>query len=133
MARRQWADYFDQQGVQYAFFSAANAAALQQARREALAEPLDDSPSDSTPTEELADNVNESSGPKPSHEVEGHELGEGNHIPESDDSSSEASLHDGHPLISDEDSPDVNDPRARVLSVLELEQLFINAAPHLSG
>ena len=35
--RRQWADYFDSQGIQYAFFSAANATALQQARRDALA------------------------------------------------------------------------------------------------
>ncbi len=30
--RRYWADYFDAQGIQYAFFSAANAAAIQLAR-----------------------------------------------------------------------------------------------------
>ncbi|SAM58915.1 probable LSG1-Large-Subunit GTPase involved in 60S ribosomal subunit biogenesis [Ustilago bromivora] len=32
--RRYWADYFDAQGIQYAFFSAANAAAIQLARAE---------------------------------------------------------------------------------------------------
>lgn len=32
--RRHWADYFDAQGIQYAFFSAANAAAIQLARAE---------------------------------------------------------------------------------------------------
>ena len=32
--RRYWADYFDAQGIQYAFFSATNAAAIQLARAE---------------------------------------------------------------------------------------------------
>ena len=37
LCRRQWADYFDSQNIRYAFFSAANATAIQQARRDALA------------------------------------------------------------------------------------------------
>ena len=54
--RRYWADYFDAQGIQYAFFSAANAAAIQLARAEEeerlrlealkLAEPRDDDDDD---------------------------------------------------------------------------------------
>jgi len=35
-SRRLWADYFDTQGVCYAFYSAANAVALQEAKREAV-------------------------------------------------------------------------------------------------
>ncbi|KIS72337.1 putative 60S ribosomal biogenesis GTPase subunit [Mycosarcoma maydis] len=54
--RKYWADYFDAQGIQYAFFSAANAAAIQLARAEEeerlrleqlkLAEPQDDDDDD---------------------------------------------------------------------------------------
>lgn len=35
--------------------------------------------------------------------------------------------------VNDEDTEDGRDPRARVLSVLELEDLFMRAAPNLSG
>jgi large subunit GTPase 1 len=35
-------------------------------------------------------------------------------------------------LSGEEDTPDAKDPRAKVLSVLELEDLFVKAAPNLS-
>lgn len=37
------------------------------------------------------------------------------------------------PLVVEEDTEDGRDPRARVLSVLELEDLFIRVAPNLNG
>ena len=38
-----------------------------------------------------------------------------------------------HYFSAEEDTPDGQDPRARVLSVLELEDLFLRTAPDLSG
>ena len=47
---------------------------------------------------------------------------------------SDYSDNDGHVFsLNDEDTEDGRDPRARVLSVLELEDLFMRAAPDLSG
>ncbi|KAH7930544.1 P-loop containing nucleoside triphosphate hydrolase protein [Leucogyrophana mollusca] len=127
--RRLWADFFDEQGVQYAFFSAANAAAIQQARRDAAIqaeatsaeveeqESSSDSEGPDTPVDDDSDNgvEDESSDPEPP--------------PESDSEDTQ----DDHIYIStEEDTPDGQDPRTKVLSVLELEDLFVQAAPDLS-
>lgn len=48
---------------------------------------------------------------------------------ESDASESE----DEHYFSAEEDTTDGQDPRARVLSVLELEELFIKSSPDLTG
>ncbi|KAJ3545803.1 hypothetical protein NM688_g5585 [Phlebia brevispora] len=138
--RRQWADYFDSQGIQYAFFSAANATALQEARRDALA-------AEEARLEAEAHVVD---GERQSHE-EGEEVDES---PESQasvvapppDSESDEELYETESDESDadddhfhdalrleEDGADAQDPRARVLSVLELEDLFVKAAPDLSN
>ena len=37
------------------------------------------------------------------------------------------------PIYVEEDGEDAQDPRVRVLSVLELEELFVRAAPDLSS
>jgi len=117
-----WADYFDEQGVQYAFFSAANAAALQEARRQALAEA----------------EANEAQGDGSSDNLDGIVASEGieEEDSEEEDSGSEdksESDDEGLYLSEEEDSPDSQDPRARVLSVLELEALFVEVAPDLSS
>ncbi|KXN85669.1 Large subunit GTPase 1 [Leucoagaricus sp. SymC.cos] len=79
--RCRWADYLESRGIRYAFFSAANAAALQLARREAL---------EATSRQSVEE--------REEHNVEETE----------------------------------EDPGARVLSVLELEDLLLKVAPPLS-
>jgi large subunit GTPase 1 len=106
-----WADHFDGQNVRYAFFSAANATALQELRREMEATP------------EAAENE-ESAG------IDSEEEGSDE---EEDDNLSEEEDHHHSYLTTEEDSPDGRDPRTKVLSVLELEDLFFKTAPDLSS
>ncbi|KAJ7630761.1 hypothetical protein FB45DRAFT_793431 [Roridomyces roridus] len=110
--RCQWADYFDQQGIQYAFFSAANAAALQQARREAALASEEAAGVENEEPEEPDDSTDEED--------------------DSDDGESEYESADEFYFSEEEDSPAGRDPRAKVLSVLELEDLFQKMAPDLS-
>ncbi|KAL0580818.1 hypothetical protein V5O48_001194 [Marasmius crinis-equi] len=130
--RLQWADYFDSQSVQYAFFSAANASALQQARRdafaaEALTEGIeataadgdsDDDEDDAVPS---ADDDREEDGEIPDSELESDE--------ETDDSDAFYSADEDE----EDEGEEIQDPRIRVLSVLELEELFNKSAPDLSA
>jgi large subunit GTPase 1 len=122
MLRRLWADHFDKQGLQYAFFSAANATALQEARRQALAEVeakearAHGSSDDGNASEDEEDNIEEDEGDS--------DRGSENEL-ESED--------EGLYLSAEEESPNSQDPRARVLSVPELEDLFVKVAPDLSG
>ncbi|KAJ7102112.1 hypothetical protein B0H15DRAFT_813235 [Mycena belliarum] len=109
-----WADHFDKQGIQYAFFSAANAAALQQARRDALLEMQEgedgeDDPDESDDNEDFEDS-------------------------EAEEESEESDYEEPEDFYfsAEEESPEGQDPRARVLSVLELENLFERMAPDLS-
>ena len=115
MHRRLWADYFDRQNVAYAFFSAANAVALQELRRE----------------EESAKVLvaEEDAGNEESSESDDED---GPRTPEDDvnDPHRSAQLFQ---LSVGEDSDDSDDPRTRVLSVLELEDLFLRVAPDLTG
>ncbi|KAF7339797.1 Large subunit GTPase 1 [Mycena venus] len=113
-----WADHFDKQGIQYAFFSAANAAALQQARRDALERQSSTHNND----ENLDD---EEEGDEEADEPEEEELSDEN------DDESDSDAEDFY-FSAEEDSPEGQDPRAKVLSVLELESLFEKAAPDLS-
>ncbi|KAK7064371.1 p-loop containing nucleoside triphosphate hydrolase protein [Favolaschia claudopus] len=112
-----WADHFDKQGIQYAFFSAANAAALQQARRDAL-----DKHTYSKDGEPPVDDADEEEDTASDEE----EI--------SDDGSEDNSDSDMEEFYfsAEEESPEGQDPRAKVLSVLELENLFERAAPELS-
>ncbi|KAF8913034.1 P-loop containing nucleoside triphosphate hydrolase protein, partial [Gymnopilus junonius] len=112
--RRQWADYFDQQNIRYAFYSAANAAALQQAQREAeemMSSGLHGMSSD------ISDSDDEH------HSANGADL-----LDSDEDESSEDELY----FSAEEDTEDGQDPRARVLSVQDLEDMFIKMAPDLS-
>ncbi|KAI5836458.1 P-loop containing nucleoside triphosphate hydrolase protein [Schizophyllum commune Tattone D] len=110
--RREWADYFDKQGIQYAFFSAANATALQEARAAAAAA------------------AEEVSRKEESKEDDDEEMLSDDEGFESASESSESD--DEHYFSAEEDTADGQDPRARVLSVLELEDLFMKCAPPLS-
>jgi large subunit GTPase 1 len=120
-ARRIWADYFDSQGIRYAFYSATNATARQEILREAR---------------EKATEANQ--------RIESSEEDEEADAEESildADISSTTSSGSYDPIrtgSSDEDvdmasDEDTEDARAKVLSVLELEDLFIASAPDLSG
>ncbi|KAG7099008.1 hypothetical protein E1B28_000892 [Marasmius oreades] len=111
--RLQWANYFDSQSIRYAFFSAANASALQQARKHALGVEADTPPSPSGTDEE-----------------------EGEAGVDVDEEESEESDTLDHFYPADEDTgeeEDIQDPRIKVLSVLELEQLFKEMAPDRSA
>lgn len=125
-----WADYFDAAGIQYAFFSAANAAALQKARKDAHSFPE----AEHTQSEGQADRAQEA---RPSSEcksfgssgVASDSEAESPPNSESGDSSSDEYKY----VHTEEDTPDGRDPRTKVLSVLELEELFHMAAPNLSS
>lgn len=104
-----WADYFEKQGVAFAFYSAANAAALQEMPlREEVAKVV---PSTSQ-NETDEGSSSEDQGPSSS----------------SDEASDESGAND----IKEEDN-EGEDPRTRVLTVKELEELFIQSAPPLTG
>jgi large subunit GTPase 1 len=109
-ARRIWADYFDSEGIHYAFYSAANATARQELLREArdrTTEANQEKEGEVDVEESVLDADTSSTAPSGSY-----------------DSDKDADLD------SDEDTEDA---RAKVLSVLELEDLFISSAPDLSG
>lgn len=135
--RRLWADYFDAQGVRYAFFSAANAAALQQAQREAIAATLDVPSSGEEGSErhmtegdeqESSQNNHSSSSPTATDETDSDSFSEGLAESTSDEETDDEDFYQ----VIEEDSPDAQDPRVKVLSVLELEDLFVQSAPDLT-
>ena len=134
--RKLWADYFDSQGVHYAFFSAANAAAIQEARREAEAAAARAEEAAAAAAASAASKVSREG--KEDDEGASEESDRDNGTPpespdeKSDEESSEDESEDGTFLPVD-DGPDAQDPRTRVLSVLELEELFIKSAPDLSS
>jgi large subunit GTPase 1 len=114
--RRLWADYFDQQHVRYAFFSAANAAALQELRREMELAKAREAERETTGNEESSGSDDEDDPQTPEDET-----------PEPQEDAQPFTL----PV--EEDSEDARDPRTRVLSVLELEDLFSKVAPDLTS
>jgi len=114
--RRHWADYFDQQNVTYAFFSAANATALQELRREM----------------ELAKTREAEKEAAGNEESSGSEDGDDPQTPE-DEIPDPQEHAQSFALPVEEDSEDARDPRTRVLSVLELEDLFFKVAPDLTS
>ncbi|CDO73000.1 hypothetical protein BN946_scf185007.g54 [Trametes cinnabarina] len=132
--RKMWADYFDSQGVQYAFFSAANAAAIQEARREAEAaaaraeEAAAAAASAASGDGDAADGA-EDGGASDEESSDDSVATPESADEESSDDDSDSGVGTFHPV---EDALESHDPRTRVLSVLELEELFIRSAPDLS-
>lgn len=115
MHRRLWADYFDQQNITYAFFSAANAAALQELRREMELAKTRESEKEAAGNEESSESDDEDDPQTP------------------EDETSDPQERAQPFLLPVEDSEDTQDPRTRVLSVLELEDLFFRVAPDLTS
>jgi hypothetical protein len=114
--RVQWADYLEEQGIQYAFYSAANISAMQEARRTAAE--VNGSGGDKVDIEEL--------------EIKMVPLSERQGVLSTDESESDEDQDDS-PYFSADEGEVVEDPRAKVLSVDELERAFIRNAPELSG
>ncbi|KAG6830293.1 hypothetical protein H0H92_001371 [Tricholoma furcatifolium] len=115
--RRLWADFFDSKAVRYAFFSAANATALQQARREAVlsADEASARENDSDTEDNIFPEVSES---------------------EDDDESgreiSEESSEDEAYFSAEDNDISEQDPRVKILSVLELEDWLLSMTPDLT-
>lgn len=126
--RRLWADYFDGQGVRYAFFSAANAAALQQAQRDAVAvaEAVE------TGAGNKVHNGDEDVLSSESVEAFPESASDGSEEAESEDEQYEEESEKLY-LPIEEAAPEAQDPRVKVLTVLELENLFVETAPNLSS
>lgn len=108
--RYEWANYFDLQGVDYAFYSAASVVALQQARQEAATT--------------VAQNESGTSGHSSRKSTDSSDNDDGtdrsDQVPESDTDTEDASTFNVE--------PESQDPRARILSVAELEDLFLRKA-----
>ncbi|KIJ46381.1 hypothetical protein M422DRAFT_29248 [Sphaerobolus stellatus SS14] len=131
--RRQWADYFDQQGIAYAFFSAANATALQEARKaaeEAEQRALEEE-EEGTSTEESSEDEEDQPATQPTTETSNasdpHVNSTDPEVPASD-SESDSEEEDHTVYFSAEDD---DDERTKVLSVAQLEDLFLRTAPKL--
>jgi large subunit GTPase 1 len=112
--RRSWADYFDQHGVQYAFFSAANAAASQNATKHTETTQPDSS---SGEEDEHGDSLSPNAASQNSEP----------------DLSSNSDSDDVAYVSAEDDSSDAQDPKTKVLSVIELEALFEKIAPDRFG
>ncbi|KAF9015556.1 P-loop containing nucleoside triphosphate hydrolase protein [Cyathus striatus] len=116
--RRKWADYFDEQGIKYAFYSAANATALQLQKREekiAAGEVNDQGTSDGD-----EDGT-----------VNGDTLDD-THLDDEDDEG-EITDSDSSYFSVEESEDEQVDERTKILSVLELEELFLKMAPDLAN
>ncbi|EJD45816.1 P-loop containing nucleoside triphosphate hydrolase protein [Auricularia subglabra TFB-10046 SS5] len=150
--RKQWADYFDAQNVTYAFYSAANANAVREARLVMAQEQQRDNdlePAQEREARELesvatsvsalkvgqAEDAGQTAGDSQEgrdEDDEDQEEDEQDEEEEEDDSESDSGSDTGHYFSVDEgDEEESSDPRIRVLSVLELEALFMKVAPPL--
>jgi len=122
--RTLWAEYFDSQGIQYAFFSAANAAALQAIQEQEEPDSDDDDDddgnswedednddSDSNPTPEPASSEPQTSN-SPNPESAPTQTTSEDHVPDEHPTSTESSLKS----------------KTKILTVAELEDLFLHHA-----
>ncbi|KAI0652079.1 P-loop containing nucleoside triphosphate hydrolase protein [Trametes meyenii] len=126
--RKQWADYFDSQNVRYAFFSAANAAALQEARREAEAATAR-AEEEAAAAAEAAAKVEADEDGSEEEDNENAEGSDENAEPlDSEDEGSSDDESEAGAFLPVEEGPESQDLRTKVLSVLELEDLFVRSA-----
>ena len=116
-----------------------NAAALQEARREQLAatERAEQARAQAKAEAATRTDAGEDADPASSHsdvEEGDSEEAEDDYLTEEEEVTSESESEDDRPVfLPEEDTEDGRDPRARVLSVLELEDLFKRTAPDLSS
>ena len=136
--------------MRYAFFSAANATAIQEARREAAVAETRWQELEAQAQAEAEAEARSERAPEvdPSPAVDSVDADDESENEEADDGDGEDLAEDSEEeSISDDDSqsegrgaflpieegPEASDPRTRVLSVLELEDLFLQVAPDLSS
>jgi len=148
----KWAEYFEANNIRFAFFSAANAKALQESRLAArhpsttAAEKEAGYGADTVAGYDDADSekdliFHENSGSEEtrSHSTADHPAGDGSEMDEveagSDHQLEDESVVDIPAQARARAEADLGDqdPRIRVLSVLELEELFITCAPDLQS
>ncbi|TNY19470.1 hypothetical protein DMC30DRAFT_302895 [Rhodotorula diobovata] len=149
--RERWADYFDAHGIQYAFFSAANGIALQEerARQEELAALAEQSQEDDSEEDDLAPGMKI---PKSGNKLKGLESKKAAPAAAAAAASSRPRVKHRGDDTDDESEEDSDEelagrmrrgmgisvpgsdesPRTRILSVLELEDLFMSRAPEVS-
>ena len=121
---QQWAYYSDQKGVTYAFFSAANATALQQARREAEQSTIEESTTASLVRDDSSDDED---GGGFGEQGESDEDGKSTRSePPASDSETDSEYDETVYYSVDEGGP--GDDRTK----LELEDHFIRTAPKVS-
>lgn len=111
-ARLQWADYLDSHGIRYVFYSAANATLSQEARRAATETDVPIVVLNETNISQECDEVGRS----------------GEEIKSEPEESEDEDPDDAYFSAEEE-----HDPRARILSVDELEHAFLAMSPDLSG
>ncbi|KAH7106761.1 P-loop containing nucleoside triphosphate hydrolase protein [Auriculariales sp. MPI-PUGE-AT-0066] len=131
--RVQWADYFDSQNVAYAFYSAANANAIREARELAVGAPSEPHPVDPSSVEESTPEAATPKSASVDEEGSNDQDDEEDDEDDEDEDEEESESETGHFLpIEEAADPQTADPRTRVLSVQELESLFLSAAPPLT-
>jgi large subunit GTPase 1 len=111
--RKAWADYFEEAGIAYKFFSASLAKEMNEARDFGLEK------------EEGVENKHETDDKHPDLEEEALTKGTDNIAIEGDEVSEDDEEY--------EPSRDVEDERTRILTVDELEELFLQHAPETQG
>jgi large subunit GTPase 1 len=134
--RRQWGGYFEKEGIDFAFYSAATATAIQQREAEIL-------PIGELEGEELK-------GPKERHRTDTRldpneaqrtttSTNRDDHDNSSESGEDQGFVQDGSYSEGEEsrevllDDAEDQGPRTRVLTVGELEELFMKSAPNLNG
>ena len=145
--RRLWAAYFETEGIDFAFYSAATATAIQQREAEVL--PVAEPDGEELDGEELKGPKGRHQAENPPERTEGttstvsdpfdnHDDSDASDDDQDDDqddvqdrSYSEEGSHDV--LLEDPEIHEDQDPSTRVLTVGELEELFMKSAPNLDG
>ncbi|KAK0551397.1 hypothetical protein OC845_002204 [Tilletia horrida] len=135
--RRAWADYFDTQNIQYAFFSAARAAEVLEQEQLAEQAKLAAEEEDAARRAEQVDSDEEDE-KEDDDDDEEEQRDEGGASVDKDQlvqSFDDTHLGDDEEEEQQEGDPAAGklDPRTRVLTVSELEELFLSSAPPLDN
>lgn len=131
--REGWADYFEEHKIQYAFFSAANSTAIQEERARLAAIPDESEEEESTEEEsDGLDSEEEGEGASMKIPKSGNKLDQRREETDEEDSDDDTDDELAGRMqrgggISTPGSDEAD--RTRILSVLELEDLFLKQAP----
>ena len=112
--REAWADYFEEAGVNYKFFSASLAKALNEAT-------------------DMEDSVDDEITPSPSQPESKHTNDANRLAKEAEKLDLQDTVEDAEEWFSEEDLEEDKDQRTRILTVGELEELFLENAPEIES